>query len=1303
MQRFAKIAGALALVLLTTIVGSSLLAFQSATVNISPPSGPQDARFVIEMRDLAPDTTYTVDFIYEPSGAAIFRTEATSDADGRALLSIRTEPSDPPGVYLVQVLDAGGNVVGEGQFSVVADDTPEQDPSTEQDIPTEGAANVQIVPRSALVGSVYNILVSGLDGGAGVVVEITDPDGDTVYNRLRTADNSGRFQVEIFTQRGDTAGEYSVRLQDRDGNTLGGGSFTVEELSGRMGAVSIIPQSGPAGTTYTIRATDLRDFVNVQVRITNTDTGDLVTILSARTNVDGTVELDYSSEDDLAAGGYTVTIEEAGDAVAQGMFSVDEPPAPASSVTITPALGLPGDQFTFDVSGLEPGSEFTFSIVQGGETVFTTENSADSEGNFSLTLGTGTGDALGAYRIQVTQAGAVIAANTLTLVATLPRDVVVNIAPEAGTAGDTFIITAGGLQAAETVTFEIARDDTVVFSEQRTADVNGAVAFTYISDADSQPGEYSVRVLATPEAAAEDAAAEVIGTTTLVFLDTSVQPVVQIAPASAPAGTTRIITATGFAVGEVITVEVLLDGEVVYTEDETADVNGSIALNLPGVDASQPGEYSVRVLRDGELQAEGGLIAEGEIPTDTAQTEEEEDAAEDADPEQDTEAQDQATTSDVAITIEPASGPIGTNYEINAAGLEAGEAVVINVTIDGEVIFSTERTASAAGRVQLFIASEAGDPLGRYGVQVVRDGEVVAQTDFVVGDPDPDSDPDNVVDEPEQPEQDQAPEAGEIVLLIEPEAGERGTIHIITVSGLEAGESITLTMTRDGQTVYESQQNANGNGIVRVNLQSEASDTAGAYNVTVTRGDDETIAEATLTVQADDVPQDVVDEPETDDAEEPETDAQAAETAVNVSIQPPSGPVGTSHEVSISGLDAGETVTLDVLFAGAVDFTTERTADANGEITIRLVAAEGDPIGVYTVNVVRGDNVIASEDLTVQAPDTDEPDVVQPPETPETDAPEAAQGDIDLYAGSLTAQDPFLRYNFSGAAGEAVYITLESADFDTLLLLQDDTGTELQRNDDIGQTLNSAIGPFVLPYTGRYTVVVESFQYSQMGEIAAGDFELAIERVTLASVVYDEPASIRFDDSTNSRFFSFDAELGDIIDIDVQSADAVDTTLALTGPEGFEIAFDDDSGAGFNPEINRYIVQEPGTYLMALRTFTEGDTGNVQVTVERQEARSISSGAQLVRLNGKQSQDILRLEAEAGQSVRMTVSVVSGNAEDMLITASQDVETLMTYSSKGIPEEITLGFIVPQAGTVGILVEDQGLSSTILEFELIED
>jgi len=65
-------------------------------------------------------------------------------------------------------------------------------------------------------------------------------------------------------------------------------------------------------------------------------------------------------------------------------------------------------------------------------------------------------------------------------------------------------------------------------------------------------------------------------------------------------------------------------------------------------------------------------------------------------------------------------------------------------------------------------------------------------------------------------------------------------------------------------------------------------------------------------------------------------------------------------------------------------------------------------------------------------------------------------------------------YTFVGKAGDTVTISMTSADFDTLLVLQSPAGQEIASNDDYARSLNSTI-VITLPSNGMYRVLARSF------------------------------------------------------------------------------------------------------------------------------------------------------------------------------------------------------------------------------------
>lgn len=76
---------------------------------------------------------------------------------------------------------------------------------------------------------------------------------------------------------------------------------------------------------------------------------------------------------------------------------------------------------------------------------------------------------------------------------------------------------------------------------------------------------------------------------------------------------------------------------------------------------------------------------------------------------------------------------------------------------------------------------------------------------------------------------------------------------------------------------------------------------------------------------------------------------------------------------------------------------------------------------------------------------------------------------------------------FNGTAGQTVSITLDSNDFDPILILIDAKGQSIASNDDISATNTNSRIDITLPMTEQYTLLVSSFEFE-----GQGDYRLAV-------------------------------------------------------------------------------------------------------------------------------------------------------------------------------------------------------------------
>ncbi|MAU10468.1 MAG: hypothetical protein CL607_11645 [Anaerolineaceae bacterium] len=1169
-MRMTKIGFLLVMMSLLLLVPTALA---QDTIIVTPETGSIGSAFQLTATDLQPNTSYDLEIIFMTDDAVVFTTSRTTDGDGMLSMNIFSEASDPPGHYQVKLLDANGEAIGSAIFVLTEADgsapAPQDDatPESQQTEPTrpepsqpnqaEGSVEVRILPRIAPAGGTHDIFVTGLAPEQLVFVTITqDATGDEVYNNQFTATDTGRLDVEIYSTLDDAPGDYTVAVVDMSENALATIGLTLEGPTGTEGVLTIEPATAEAGDTPLLTLSKVNAFRDFDIRIANAETNEIIFDGTTRANADGIATLDVLIDPGTPDGVYSVTVTEETNntQVAEGQLIIGDVELAPATLSISPASGSMGTEFTVDIANLQPGAAFTFEIVYDGEVVYSVERNAASDGTYSTALGLSESDPAGDYTVLARQGDTTLAESTLTVVAddstaqaeTSESGVVIDLSPATVEPGESLILTARGLQAGERVTVEVSNGSAVIFSETVNADINGTIARSVHTHADDDEGSYSVNIIR---------GGEVVGSTELVL------------------GT-------------------------------------------------------------------ASTTAEGSDQSDEQQTE--------------------TDTSDVTVNIDPSGGDLGTDYTITITGLDAEETVTIDLLFDGESAYSTEITADVNGVGLLQITSEDSDPVGQYTAAILRDGEQIASAQFGVGE-------DLIVDSGDAETVVEA-EPFEGTITVTPDRGARNTRHEVVIEGLNANETVTLQVSMGEVPVYTTEKTADADGTTSLALRTSETDAAGVYTVSILRpaGEDlQAVGSADFTVTRDIAP-DTADN-------QPENQAESADSDVSVDISPAVGVIGTSHTVTVSGLEAGETVTLEVLFGDSVEYSTERTADSEGSVTLDLVASPEDPTGIYTVEISRDGSVIASGELEVMVLSA----------TAQTSPSEAGEA----VPGSLTMNNPEDRYIFQGEEGDVIYVTLVSDDFDTYLILEDEFGSLLASDDDGAGNTNSAIGPFVLPYSGTYTLVSSSYDYYNYGEIVVGDFTLTISETSLSAIDSGVPTTVTFGEGQGTAFFSIDAEVGDALAITVEGDGAIDTRLQLRDPEGYVVAEDDDSGSGFDPELARYVVQMAGTYVLSVEPFYADDNGTVTVTVEQSSARFLDEGPVSIRLSSKQYSEMLRLSATDGESIVLSVEQANGSLGDVYITVMQDGITLASFYSATLPDNLPLAFVSQGDTPINILFE----------------
>ncbi|MEO8393918.1 MAG: pre-peptidase C-terminal domain-containing protein [Chloroflexota bacterium] len=297
--------------------------------------------------------------------------------------------------------------------------------------------------------------------------------------------------------------------------------------------------------------------------------------------------------------------------------------------------------------------------------------------------------------------------------------------------------------------------------------------------------------------------------------------------------------------------------------------------------------------------------------------------------------------------------------------------------------------------------------------------------------------------------------------------------------------------------------------------------------------------------------------------------------------------------------------------------------------------------------------------------------------------------------GTLTATEGSKDYLFSGQAGDVIVATESSTDssFDAYLHLLDSTGTELTNNDDAGGSLNAMIGPYTLPSTGSYTL-----RATTIDETTAGSFTLTLNKTEITPLAYDEPLEVDFTPNHSAQYFTFAGSAGDLVSIEADSKQTIDTTLTLNDSNNSQIATDADGGSGFDPEIYQQLLTTTGTYTVMLQAATPG-TGKVSLSLTRTAPPSLDEGPQTLNFTDSNTARAVSFTGKAGDSIRLNLHLSAGDSGSPSVTVTQGDTTLASASGSTI-SDLNFSFPVTSDGPVVVQITDYSYSTLSYEVTL---
>lgn len=229
--------------------------------------------------------------------------------------------------------------------------------------------------------------------------------------------------------------------------------------------------------------------------------------------------------------------------------------------------------------------------------------------------------------------------------------------------------------------------------------------------------------------------------------------------------------------------------------------------------------------------------------------------------------------------------------------------------------------------------------------------------------------------------------------------------------------------------------------------------------------------------------------------------------------------------------------------------------------------------------------------------------------------PARAQTQISLgqaLVGQLTATDMIYSdgarydlYIFYGQAGQFIQIDMQSTDFDAYLILQDQNGIELDRNDDGGGNLNARIQR-TLAYTGSYRIIAKSLSSNRFGTYTISVTGSGGPAPAVGGAVSQDGVRgwITSGESRSGVLTASDPQLqrgavyhaylyngrpGETITLEVMSS-SLDPYAVVQDASGNALASDDDGGGNLQARLV-YTFRSAGTYRLVATTYSSGTYG----------------------------------------------------------------------------------------------------------------
>ena len=245
---------------------------------------------------------------------------------------------------------------------------------------------------------------------------------------------------------------------------------------------------------------------------------------------------------------------------------------------------------------------------------------------------------------------------------------------------------------------------------------------------------------------------------------------------------------------------------------------------------------------------------------------------------------------------------------------------------------------------------------------------------------------------------------------------------------------------------------------------------------------------------------------------------------------------------------------------------------------------------------------------------------------------------------------------------------------------------------------------------GSITLTVTDGEATE--QLGRDDHGNDIDDATVAAVGVDVEGVIDYPGDYD--YFRFTAEEGQIYQIDVALGSLPDSVLVLLGPDGWELAYNDDHGDSWASRVV-WLAPESGVYYLVVESSGfDADVGTYTLTVSHStivddhgddidDATAIRVGADVRgALDYDDDIDYFRFQAERGQSYQIDVAL--GTLDDSIVDL-YDVDWSFLDSNDDYGDTLAsrLYWEAPSSGERYVTVEGYGTGTYTLTVSIIDD